>query len=138
MSMAALLEECRKSGDLGPLAQAIPCARFLGISVVREGEGVLTRLDFAPHIIGNPVIPAIHGGALGTLLESAAVFELLWSQSSVRLPKTISLTIEYLRTARPTTTFARGEITHHGRRVATVRVQAWQDDPTRPVTAANA
>jgi uncharacterized protein (TIGR00369 family) len=120
-------------------AGIIPAARFLGISVtVQPDDTVLTQLAFAPHIIGNPVLPAIHGGALGTLLESAAVFQLMWGNRTPRVPKTISLTIEYLRSARPTTTYARGEITHHGRRVATVRVVAWQEDQGRPVAAANA
>jgi uncharacterized protein (TIGR00369 family) len=134
----ALLDEARRTGDLEPLAAAIPAARFLGLSVARDAQGVVTRLAYAPHIIGNPVLPAIHGGALGTLVESAAVFELLLGTSTTRVPKTISLTIEYLRSARPVVTLARGEVTHHGRRVATVRVLAWQDDPARPVVAANA
>jgi uncharacterized protein (TIGR00369 family) len=120
-------------------ASIIPAARFLGITVaVQPDDTLLTTLAFAPHIIGNPVLPAIHGGALGTLLESAALFELMWANRAPRVPKTISITIEYLRSARPTTTYARGEVTHHGRRVATVRVLAWQEDPARPVTAANA
>jgi uncharacterized protein (TIGR00369 family) len=136
--LQALLEEARRTGDLGPLVAAIPAARFLGLTAGRDERGVVTRLAFAPHIIGNPVLPAIHGGALGTLVESAAVFELLLSTPTTRVPKTISLTIEYLRSARPVETRARGEVTHHGRRVATVRVLAWQDDPNRPVVAANA
>ena len=141
-TLAELIEEAHRTGDLEPLVQAVPAARFMGLSVVRDGDGdssgVLTRLAFAPHIIGNPVLPAIHGGALGFLLESAAVFELLWETRTPRVPKTLSLTIEYLRSAKPMETFARGDITHHGRRVATVRVLAWQDDPKQPVTAANA
>ncbi len=137
-ALLALLEDARRTGDLGPLVGAIPAARFLGLSVEKKEDGLLTTLTFAPHIIGNPVLPAIHGGALGTLVESAAVFELLWAAATPRIPKTISITIEYLRSARPTTTYARGEITHHGRRVATVRVLAWQDDPSKPVVAANA
>jgi uncharacterized protein (TIGR00369 family) len=136
--LRVLLDQARSGGDLAALAAAIPAARFLGLSVARDERGLVTRLAFAPHIIGNPVLPAIHGGALGTLVESAAVFELLLGVPTPRVPKTISLTIEFLRSARPTTTLARGEVTHHGRRVATVRVLAWQDDPARPVVAANA
>lgn len=124
--------------DLVAMAQAIPAARFFGLSVELDETGVLTRLAFAPHIIGNPTLPALHGGALGTLLESAAVFALLASMPNPRIPKPISVTIEYLRSARPVDTLARGEVSHHGRRVATVRVHAWQDDPAKPVAAANA
>jgi acyl-coenzyme A thioesterase PaaI-like protein len=136
--LLALLEEARRTGDMGPVAQAVPCARFIGLTAVHDGQGVVSRLDFAPHIVGNPMLPALHGGALGALVESAAVFELLWSTPIPRVPKTISLTVEYLRSAKPVTTWARGDITHHGRRVATVRVLAWQDEVARPVVAANA
>jgi uncharacterized protein (TIGR00369 family) len=136
--LLALLEEARRTGDLGPVAAAVPCARFLGLSAVHDEEGVLSRLDYAPHLVGNPMLPALHGGVLGALVESAAVFELLWATRVPRVPKTINLTVEYLRSARPMTTWARADITHHGRRVATVRVLAWQDDRSRPVVAANA
>jgi len=138
VDLLALLAEARRSGDMGPVAAAVPCARFLGLSAVHDGEGVLSRLDFAPHIIGNPMLPALHGGALGALVESAAVFELLYATNAPRVPKIISLTVEYLRSAKPMTTWARGDIVHHGRRVASVRVLAWQDDRLRPVVAANA
>jgi acyl-coenzyme A thioesterase PaaI-like protein len=56
----------------------------------------------------------------------------------VVLPKTINITIDYLRSGRTVDTFARGVITRHGRRVANVRVEAWQDDPERPIAIAYA
>jgi uncharacterized protein (TIGR00369 family) len=138
VDLRALVDEARRSGDLEPLSQAIPAARFLGISAGRDQKGLVTRMRFQPHIIGNAMLPAIHGGALGALLESAAVFELLMSAQTHHVPKIISLTIEYLRSAKAVDTVARGEVVHHGRRVATVRVLGWQEDPARPVVAANA
>ena len=54
------------------------------------------------------------------------------------VPKTINITVEYLRSGKPQDTFARAVFTKHGRRVANVRAYAWQDDPTKPVAAANA
>jgi acyl-coenzyme A thioesterase PaaI-like protein len=54
------------------------------------------------------------------------------------LPKTINVTVAYLRSARPVDTFAHGTITKHGRRVAVVYAQAWQEDRARPVATAHA
>ena len=48
------------------------------------------------------------------------------------------LTVEYLRSGRPVDTFARGVPTRQGRRVANVRVEAWQDDRSRPIAVASA
>jgi uncharacterized protein (TIGR00369 family) len=134
--LRSLLGDAERSGDLGPLIDAVPCARFLGIRLELDADGLRARLDFAPHLVGNALLPALHGGVLGTLLESAAIYALLWDTRSPRVPKTISLTIDYLRSARAVTTFARTEISHQGRRVSTVRAFAWQDDPARPVATA--
>ena len=136
VDLLALVDEAKRSGDLAPLAAAIPAARFLGLGVERSGAELRTRLDYAPHLVGNALLPALHGGTIAALLESAAVFGLLWDTRSRGLPKTISITVEYLRSARPVTTWARTEIIHHGRRVATVRGVAWQDDAAKPVAAA--
>ena len=46
------------------------------------------------------------------------------------------MTIEYLRPARPHDTFAWGIITKQGRRVANLRVEAWQSDPDQPIAIA--
>lgn len=136
--MLDLVRRARESGDFTPLLEAIPYAGFLGISAeVREGE-LVGKLSFADHLIGNALIPALHGGTLGALLESTAVFQLLWQGDTLRIPKTINITVEYLRTGRAQDTWARCDITRQGRQIANVRAVAWQDDPDRPIAAANA
>ena len=54
------------------------------------------------------------------------------------VPKTINITVDYLRSARVIDTHARATITKHGRRVANVQVRAWQADESKPVAAAHA
>jgi acyl-coenzyme A thioesterase PaaI-like protein len=131
------ITRARAAGDLSPVVEAIPYARFLGLSVeVRDGE-LVTRLAFAAHVVGNPALPALHGGTIGALLESAAVFELLWHMDLRILPRIVTHTIDYLRTGKPLDTFASASITRRGRRVASVRVEAWQEDPARPIASAN-
>jgi len=125
--------------DLAALVDLVPCARFLGIAVEPDGDGLRARLAFRPHLVGNSLIPALHGGAIAALLESTAIVALLAeAPGGGRAPRIINITLEYLRTARAVDTLARAEITRQGRRVATVRAIAWQDDPARPVAAANA
>jgi len=135
-----LLERLRQGGtsaDWDRLAARMPYARFLGISILPEADGrFLTRLAFDEKLIGNPVLPALHGGVIGAFLETAAIFQVLLETDGERLPKPITLTVAYLRSAGPRDTLARATITRQGRRVASVRVEAWQDDPGRPVAAA--
>ena len=127
----------RAAGDLGGLVAAIPYAVFLGLSCAVEDGALITTMAAGAHLVGNPALPAIHGGALGALLESAAAFELIWSAETALLPRTITITVDYLRSARPVPTRARAVVIRQGRRVATVRIEAWQDDRAQPVAAAH-
>lgn len=136
--MLERIKDARQAGDLAALLGTIPYVRFLGLSASKDDRGVLTTMTYGPHLVGNPALPALHGGTLGALLESAAVFELLWSSETAVLPKTITITIDYLRSAKPIDTHARGVVTRQGRRVANVRVEAWQDDPAVLVASAHA
>ena len=136
--MLERIAAARDSGDLDALVQAIPYARFLGLTARLDGDSVLVTMTYGPHLVGNPTLPALHGGTLGALLESAAIFELLWSSATVLIPKTITITVDYMRSAKPVDTHARGIVTRQGRRVANVRCEAWQDDPASPVASAHA
>ena len=133
-----LVRAAKASGDFTPLASAIPYARFLGFSVTLENGALTGVMRYSDHLIGNASLPALHGGTLGALLESTSIFQVLYQAETVILPKTITITVDYLRPGRPTDTFARATITRQGRRVVNVRSEAFQDDPARPIATANA
>jgi len=132
------LTEAKRSGSYQGMLDAIPYAQFLGLTCANEGDDLVTTMRYAPHLIGNPALPALHGGTLGALLESAAIFELLYRAETVVLPKTITLTVDYLRSAAPLDTHAHGIVTRQGRRVTNVRVEAWQKDRGNLVATAHA
>src|SRR5207248_4622771 len=132
------LTDARRSRDYPAILDAVPYSRFLGLHAEMTGDELITTMRYADHLIGNPALPALHGGTLGALLESAAIFELLWQSETIVLPKTITITVDYLRSAATVDTHARGNITRHGRRVANVDVVAWQDDRARPIASARA
>jgi len=136
--LTELVRAARDAGDVNQFVAAIPYARFLGISAAAEGGVLTARLASSDKIIGNPAIPAIHGGVVGAFLETAAILQLLWTLDSIRIPKTITITIDFLRSAGAHETFARAEVTKLGSRVANVRATAWQGDAAKPVAGANA
>jgi len=131
-----LVAEARKTGNFQPVCDAIPYARWLGIGVERANGELLGTLKYSESLIGNPLLPALHGGTVAALLESTAIFRVLMELETISLPKTINITVAYLRSGRPVDTWAKGVITRHGRRVAAVHVEAWQDDRSRPVASA--
>lgn len=132
-----LLAALRRDGEVDPLLDAIPYMRTLGLRAsVRDGD-LVTRLPGGERLIGNPVLPALHGGVVGAMLESTAILKVLREHDARAVPKTITLTVDYLRSARVVETFARASITRLGRRIANVQVQAWQDSEERPIAVAH-
>lgn len=121
--------------DLQALVDAIPYCRFLGIEIDRKGSELTTILRFDKKLIGNPVLPALHGGVVGAFLEVTAVIQLMLEAESEDLPKPVDIGIDYLRSGRPVDAYARATITKHGRRVCNVRAEAWQDERSRPIAA---
>lgn len=132
------IHEARTTGNLDPVVDAIPYAKFLGFSADTSTGELIGKMAYGDHLIGNAMINALHGGTLGALLETTAIFKLLWEAETFRVPKIVNITVEYLRSGRPMDTYCKGTLTRQGRRVANVRVVAWQDDPENPIAAANA
>jgi uncharacterized protein (TIGR00369 family) len=132
------LAEAKASGNVQGILDAVPYSQFLGLQASLQGGELITTMRYADHLIGNPALPALHGGTLGALLESAAIFELLWRAETIVLPKTITFTVDFLRSGAARDTYASATITRQGRRVANVRVEAWQQDRATPVATAHA
>jgi uncharacterized protein (TIGR00369 family) len=113
----------------------VPYIGFLGMRAELAGDEMTAVLPFSDHLIGNPLLPALHGGVLGAFMELTALCQLAVTEKVVRMPKTIDITIEYLRPGRPVITYARADVRKVGRRIANVHVEAWQDLRASPVAA---
>jgi uncharacterized protein (TIGR00369 family) len=135
--MTSKIAELAKAGDIAGANDLIPFARLLGVEVI-DDSGLVTVMRFRDTNVGNPRIPALHGGSVGALLEHAAILHLIAELGGDTLPRIINLSTDYLRPALCKDTFARGTTVRLGRRVANVRVEAWQSDPAHPVAAAHA
>jgi len=122
---------------LNRVLEAIPYAQFLGVKVDQEGDLWRCVLPFRREIVGNPRLPAIHGGVLGAFLELTAFLKLYAEAAGERAPKPINFSVDYLRSAGPRDTIAQADIFKLGRRIANVHVVAWQDDPDKPVATGN-
>ena len=121
--------------DLNAVLERIPYVRHIGARAELAGDEMTAVLPFSDHLIGNPALPAIHGGVLGAFMEMTALAQLSIKEGQARQPRVIDVSIEYLRSGRPLTTYARAEIKKVGRRIANVHVEAWQDQRASPIAA---
>ncbi|MGH1353478.1 MAG: PaaI family thioesterase [Thalassovita sp.] len=139
----------RRDAALNALVHGVPYIQFLGIEFDRRGDELTAVLPFDDKLIGNPMLPAIHGGVTAAFLEVTAIIGLSWAYlwddiesgkldveqlvagQLPRLPKTIDFTVDYLRSGLPRDAYARAQINRSGRRYASVHVEAWQDNRHR-------
>jgi acyl-coenzyme A thioesterase PaaI-like protein len=135
----------RRDSALDLLVNSVPYVRHLGVTFDRRGDELTAWLHYSERLIGNPLLPALHGGAIGAFLEISAIMELAWNLNWQRIeaaetfspeillpmPKTIDFTIDYLRSGLPRDAFARARVNRSGRRYASVHVEAWQDNRAR-------
>ncbi|MFI4935430.1 MAG: PaaI family thioesterase [Caulobacterales bacterium] len=124
-----------RSERLDAVLSAIPYVRFLGMRAELAGDEMTAILPFSQHLVGNVMLPALHGGVLGAFMELTALAQLSIREPLRRQPKTIDITIEYLRPGRALTTYARADVRKLGRRIANVHVEAWQEHRATPVAA---
>lgn len=117
---------------LAALLARVPYIRFLGMKAEVSGDEMTAILPFSDHLIGNTQLPALHGGVVGAFMEMTALAQ-LGLLNEGRLPKTIDVTIDYLRPGRALTTYARADVKKAGRRIASVHVEAWQNERASPV-----
>ena len=73
--------------ELDAMLARIPYARFLGVRMELHGDEMTAVLPFAPHLIGNPTLPALHGGVIGAFMEMTAVLQLSIVEAQQRQPR---------------------------------------------------
>ncbi|MGV6849589.1 MAG: PaaI family thioesterase [Marinibacterium sp.] len=139
----------RRDAALAGLVNSVPYIRFLNISFDRRGDELTAVLNFDEALIGNPILPAIHGGVTAAFLEVTAIISLAWvgiwegmengapdvappgAEDAPRMPRTIDFTVDYLRSGLPRDAYARARVVRSGRRYASVNAYAWQDNRDR-------
>ena len=120
------------------LEQVIPFNRHLGIRIAHLEDGVARlELPFRDELIGDPFRPALHGGVISTLADTAGGFA-VWTRIQLEdRVSTIDLRVDYLAPGAPELLIAEAVVVRVGNRVAVVDVRCFQpSDPGRVVATA--
>ena len=138
MTLADVLQHEPSAETLQLWLKKVPYAVFLDIRAeLRDGE-ILFILPESRKLIGNPSLPALHGGVVGAFMEQAGAFHLIAKMEKPVLPKIIDFSLDYLRPARLRETYAQCKLTRQGRQIANVTVTAWQEHVEQPNAIARA
>ncbi len=120
--------------DIEAALARIPYAVALGLKPLLMGDELTLIMPSSAHIIGNPMLEALHGGAVGAFMETTALASLYLRAPDRGLAKPIDINIDYLKRGKPQDTYARAAVTRQGSRVTNVRVRAWQDNFDDPIS----
>ena len=113
----------------------VPIVKTLGMHCDIKGDDMVGVLPYQNKLIGNFTIKALHGGAIGTFLEMTAMAQLFLATDVERPPRTINITVDSLRQGRAQDLYAPATVNKLGRRMASVRAEAWQSQRDKPVAA---
>lgn len=128
MDMMQQIREARSSGNFAAVIERVPYARLIGMQVMMIGDELLFVLPASEDNIGNPTLPALHGGCIGGFMENAAIMHVLATIEGERIPKVVDFSLDYLRPGRFRDTYARCEVVRQGRKVVNVTIRAWQSN----------
>ncbi len=124
--------------DMATLIANIPYAMFIGIEGLAIGDDFIFKLPKNDDNIGNPTLPAIHGGVLGGFMETSGALYVMMFSEEFTVPKVVDFSIDYLSPGRHTDSFARCTVVRRGRKIANLSVVAWQSSEDKPIATARA
>jgi uncharacterized protein (TIGR00369 family) len=112
-------------------AQQIPFNKFLGMTLAEMRDGYARlELPFRPEFIGDARRPALHGGVISTLIDTAggaATFTKIGFEDTC---STIDLRVDYLLPGSPEMLCAEATVLRIGNRVSAVDIRAFH--PSAP------
>tara|TARA_Y100001933_G_scaffold58164_1_gene58148 strand:- start:1985 stop:2476 length:492 start_codon:yes stop_codon:yes gene_type:complete len=117
------------------LFDGIPYARHLELEAQRDEASLRVHLPCREALIGNFMLPALHGGVLGALIELTARVAAQRQDPEKRCPRILDSHINYLRPAQARSTFASAEIIRQGRRTSLVQATCWQGEKSKPIAS---
>ncbi len=138
LNLNQLVRAAQDKNDFDSLLNLIPYAKLIGIECLRLGDDLVFKLPANPDNIGNPMLPAIHGGVIAGFMEHAAMLHLLMFMGVPHLPKIIDFSIDYLRAGHYRDSYCQCRVWRQGRRVANVAITAWQTTQAEPIATARA
>jgi len=135
-NLQVAIKEAREKNQIQLIVDHIPYARLIGMEVLSLGKELIYKLPARESNIGNPTLPALHGGVIGGFMENSAITHVLATLPVPAVPKVVDFSLDYLRAGRFVDTFCTCVVVRQGRKVANVSMTAWQTRQDEPIAVA--
>ena len=118
-------------------SDTIPQNKALGLQVIGVRKGVATmKLEWQPHLVGNPETGVLFGGALTTMIDACSGMAVATMLTEPAPFATLDLRIDYIKPATPRqAVIAEAECFKLTNNVAFTRAVAHHGDPTDPIAS---
>ncbi|GAA6153206.1 PaaI family thioesterase [Pseudoteredinibacter isoporae] len=137
--MSAISEACKKAREEWKpelIIEQIPYAKLLGIETLMMGDELFYVLPPSKGNVGNPTLPALHGGAIGGFLEFAASLHLMMTLPTQVTPRVVDISVDYVRPGRLEPLYALCTVVRQGRKLVNVSVNCWHRSRDESVATA--
>ena len=135
MTAQLLIERAKKEKNYDLVIQAMPYAQLIGMTCIPIGKSLIFKLPPNEDNIGNPTLPALHGGVIAGFMEMSASLHAVLTQDT-SIPKVVDFSIDYLSPGRLKETFAECQVIRHGSKIINVSIIAWQETKKSPIATA--
>lgn len=107
--------------------ELIPFNKYLGIQLVEIKEGYAKlRVPFKEELVGNPMVRALHGGLIATVMDTAGGAAGMTTLTSIEDRfSTIDIRVDYLRPGKEQDLIVEGKITRSGNRIIATSMLAY-------------
>jgi len=117
------------------MEEHIPFNKFLGLKLKSVGDNEVTlTIPYRKELIGDPSRPALHGGVISMLIDTAGGAATFVAAQQLAKISTVDLVVDYLRPGPLVDIEARARIVRRGNRVciAAVDVMSSGGDDDEP------
>ena len=113
--------------NLADVMQIAPFHRWLGLKIIQQNNDHLElEMPWRDELVSNPVIGAVHGGILASLIDLTGLYAIIAAGGVARA--TVDLRVDYHRAATNGPLRAIGQVVKLGKTISTADTRIIDDD----------
>jgi uncharacterized protein (TIGR00369 family) len=115
------------------IEEHIPFNKYLGLKLTRiSDDGVTLSIPFREEFVGDPIRPALHGGVISMLIDTAGGAATYVAAKQLSRVSTVDLVVDYLRAGPLADIHCHARVKRRGNRVCIVMCDVVEEGGEEP------